>query len=407
MIKGFSPLLLGIAIIVAAGVLSLHVAPAYAQSPTIVSGRVTNGTPGAEAPMGLSVSLTVLDGDTPVEQLSTTTDENGAFSFSDVPEGLGLRYVVSVEYQGAFYQVEALLEQDTVIDLTVYESTTDGEVITVLDDTLMATRGDEKFGDLLIREVIRVRNPQQLSFVPSFDQEGLGGMTFLRFSLPFGYEDLTVRSDLLGGQIIPVDRGIGITAPVPPGVHAIVLIYAIPYEGDSLVFEPLFPFGVQDLRVLIRDDTGSVVGSNMEEIEPVTVGESTFRVFHSSDIAPGERITLGFTDLPQAPWTDRAWDAIESRWELSLVIPGLTAILLLALLVYAWRLRLKQVASVAPEALAQSIQRQPVQRRWLEAIARLDESFERGEVLEEDYSSRREELKRALLRQVVKDARYL
>ena len=403
--RSLMPVLLILALV--AGWLALGMAPASAQSPFVLDGRVTNGTPGGEVPLGLQISLTVLDGDNPLQELTTTIDDGGSFQFSDVPSGPEMRYVVSTEYQGAFYQSEADLSGGAPLELTIYESTIEQSILTLLDDTIMITPDDQGVGVLLIREVARLRNSQQLTFIPSFDQGDMGGMTFLRFSLPFGYQNLTISSDLVGGQVIPVDRGVGLTAPVPPGIHAMVLTYTLPYEGTDLVYEPSFSLGVEVLRILMREDVGTVLGSGLEEIEPVSVGGNTFRVFQVSDLTPRERITLGFSDLPQDPWTQRAWDAIRSQWELSLVIPGVAGLLLLALLVYAWRLRLKKPEFVAPSALLQNIRRQPAQRGWLEAIARLDESFKQGTIAKEEYIAQREELKRTLLGLAIKDARYL
>ncbi len=403
--RGLLPLALGLALVI--GWLSLGVAPAVAQSPLVLDGRVTNGTPGEAAPSGLEVSLTIFDGEDLLQQLSTITDDEGAFRFSDVPSGPGLRYAVGIEYLGALYQADADPNGETPLEMTVYETTTEAAGIAILDDTLMVTPDEEEQGVLLVREVARIRNSQLLTFIPSFQQETEAGMTLLRFSLPFGYRDLTIRSDLIGGQVIPVDRGVGITAAVPPGVHAMVFTYALPYEGTNLVYEPSFPFGVQALRVLMREDAGTAVGSDLEQLESITVGGQTFRVFQVSNLAPGERITLGFSDLPREPWTQRVWDAISGRWEVSLVIPGLAGLLLLALLLYAWRLRLRKAEFIAPAVLVGNIQRQPAQRRWLEAIARLDESFQQGEVPREEYTTRREELKRTLLSLAIKDARSL
>ena len=49
--------------------------------------------------------------------------------------------------------------------------------------------------------------------------------------------------------------------------------------------------------------------------------------------------------------------------------------------------------------------RQPNQRRWLEAIASLDQRFQQGEISEPDYRSQREELKRSLLKIALREAR--
>ena len=376
-----------------------------AQSPTTLHGRIVNGTTGEAAPAGLLVLLTIFSGDTAVQELTTATEEGGVFSFSDLPQGDDLSYLLTTQYQEVFYQVQVPPDETATVELPVYETAGDPDVLSVIDDTVMVSRSDEEYGELLVRQVIRVRNSSTHTFIPSFGQNGMSAMSFLRFSLPFGYEDLAVQSSLLGGQVIPIDLGVGITAPVPPGIHALVILYTVPYEEDSMVYEPLFPFGAEALRVLMRGDMGTVVGSDLEEDAPVAVGESTFRTFRSTDIQRGERVTVAFTDLPQAPWLDRVWDAIAARWVLSLIIPAVTGVFLLALLVYAWRLRRRVPESMTPEDVASNVWRQPNQRRSLEAIASLDLRFQKGEISEPDYSSLRDELKRSLLRTALKEAR--
>ena len=387
------------------GVLVLGPSQASADSHDLIEGQVTNGTQGASVPIDLGVILIAFQGDVSIDQFITFTDSEGGFRFGNVPLGPGLIYVVSVEHQGAIYQTEASPGQGAPTGLEIYESTSLDEAIVVLDDTIMLTRGEDEFAELLVRQVVRVRNDGQRTFVPAFGEDGQGVMSFLRFSLPIGYQDLTVRSDLLGGQIIPIDRGVGITAPLPPGIHALVLAYTVPYEGTTLVFEPLYPFGAELVRVLIREDVGRLIGSDLVEKAPISVSGNDFKVYEISDIAAEDRVTLGFADLPQASWAQRMWNAISNEWELTMVIPGVTAILLLALLAYAWRLRHRRPQAVAPETLTKNIQRQPAQLKLVEAIARLDEEMSQGEVSEEEYEAQRLDLKQALMRLALRDAR--
>lgn len=379
-----------------------------AQSNSTIEGRVVNGTPSTTISGGLPVFLLILEGDVISQQFTTFTDADGVFIFSDVPVEPGSTYLVSLEYQQSVYQAEVNLEQSTFVELIVYESTPLQDTIVVLDDTLMVTPDENEAEVLHIRQVIRVQNSQLLTFVPSFEGESMEAMSFLRFSLPIGYYDLTVTSDLQGGQILPIDRGVGITTAVPPGIHPIVLSYRVPYQDNSnVVFEPLFPFGTQSLLILLREDSGNVLGSDLEERESVTVADQTFRVFQTVDIAPGERVTIGFTDLPKPPWTERMWDAIKTRWELSLIMPGFLAIALMGLLIYAWSLLRRRPEPLASEALIQNIQLQPQQLQWLEDIARLDDAYQRCDLPEDEYITQRQKLKRNLMTLAIKQTRYL
>ena len=102
----------------------------------------------------------------------------------------------------------------------------------------MVTREPGQYEQLTVRQVVRVRNETLQTFVPSFGDPGAGMMNFLRVSMPAGFSEMTIRSDLQGGQVIPVDRGVGITTAVPPGIHAIVFSYSAPMIGRTSSSNP-------------------------------------------------------------------------------------------------------------------------------------------------------------------------
>lgn len=378
-------------------------APAWADNHEI-TGRVVNQTPGAEPVSDVQVILTIFEEGAPLGQLLATTDDEGSFVFEDVPRIQGLVYLIHLQYQGAQYQTEYDPTSSTPAQIAVYDSTSDLDSLSLLDDTIMVTRDPGQYERLSIRQVVRVRNDTFQTFVPSFGEEGAGMMNFLRVSMPAGFFEMSVRSDLQGGQVIPVDRGVGITTAVPPGIHAIVFAYSAPYDKSDLIFEPLYPLGAEMVRVLVREDVGRLIGAEIREEDAVTVSGSSFRVYSVNNVDAGNRVTLGFTDLPQAPWTTTIAEAFKTQWELTAVIPGVTALVLLLLLGYAWRLQKRDPKPVDPSSLAANIESQPDQMELVREIAGLDEGRERGEIAEPDYSALRNELKARLISRALKDA---
>ncbi len=377
--------------------------PAWADDHEI-SGRVINLTPDADPPAGLQVVLTIFEGTEPIGQLATTTDENGSFIFGEIPRLAGLGYLFQLQYQGAQYRFQLDPGATIPVQIAIYEPTSELSSLSVLDDTIMVTREPGQYEQLTVRQVVRVRNETLETFVPSFGDAGAGMMNFLRISMPAGFREMTVRSDLQGGQVIPVDRGVGITTAIPPGIHAIVFAYAAPYDQSDLIFEPLYPLGADSVRVLVREDVGQLIGPDIREEESVIVSGSNFRVYSVEEVTAGDRVSLGFTDLPQAPWTTTLADAFTAEWQITAVIPGVTALLLLLFLAYAWRLQKRDPRPVDPAVFLENVQSQPDQMELVERIAELDGRRERGEVSEEDYTQRRTLLKRSLLSRALRSA---
>ena len=381
----------------------LTAAPVWADEHDI-SGQVINLTPDATPPAGLQVALTIFEDGEPIGQLATFTDENGSFVFEEIPRIARLGYLFQLQYQGAQYRLQLDPGSTVPVQIAVYEPTSELSSLSVLDDTIMVTREPRQYEQLTVRQVVRVRNETLETFVPSFGDAGAGMMNFLRVSMPAGFSEMTVRSDLQGGQVIPVDRGVGVTTAIPPGIHAIVFAYAAPYDQSDLIFEPLYPLGADSVRVLVREDVGWLIGPEIQEEESVIVSGSNFRVYSVDEVTAGERVSLGFTDLPQAPWTTTLAEAFTTEWEVTTIIPAVTAFFLLLLLVYAWRLQKRDPRAVDPATLVENVQRQPDQIELVERIAELDGRRERGEVTEEDYRQRRALLKRSLFSRALRGA---
>ena len=120
-----------------------------------------------------------------------------------------MRYLLHLQYQDAQYQTEMDPASAEPVQIVVYDSTSDLASLSVLDDTIMVTREPDQYDRLTVRQVVRVRNESLQTFVPSFGDPGAGMMNFLRVSMPAGFSEMTIRSDLQGGQVIPGRQGCG------------------------------------------------------------------------------------------------------------------------------------------------------------------------------------------------------
>ena len=148
------------------------------------------------------------------DDLTTTTDGAGAFSFSDFEFNPDVSYGVSVRYQDAIYGTDLDLaggSPEPVI-LTVYDGTSDDGIVSAISASLLLADADPSDQTLAALEIIRLVNRSGRAYVP-----GEGVMELLRFGLPPGATDLVLDTALIGADYVQVDRGFALLASVPPG----------------------------------------------------------------------------------------------------------------------------------------------------------------------------------------------
>ena len=193
-----------------------------------LSGQVVQGTMDGVLLPNTEVTLrTTLPGQ--LEDIrKTTTELGGYFRFEGLRQD-ALLFRVSVQHRGIEYAEEFGAEADlSDVRLTVYETTSDMSLLKIQSNSILVSLNEQTTRSLAFMEFITIQNESDLAFVP--DQSDT--MNFLRFSLPRGALNLDIQSELPVGQAIQVDRGFGLTSPVPPGVFGIAFTYTAPYEVD-------------------------------------------------------------------------------------------------------------------------------------------------------------------------------
>ena len=381
--------LLGLALLL---LLGLPQSSVYAQDTTTVQGVIGNGTPGAEIPVDLTVTLDVYRLGERIESTNTVSDASGNFSFEGVPGGFGIGYILSAQYAGGFY----FFEKDfplppEPVELLVYESASDGEAVRVKVHTLVVNGADADTGLMNVLALVGLENSGDHTFVPDAPQAGM--MSFLRFSLPPLAGEVDVQSNLRGGSVIQIDLGFAMTTPIPPGSYEIAYTYQAAYEGGKLSYTQSFPFGADTFRVLLLSGLGSVSGDGLEETEPATLGDQDYIQLEAKDMDVGARVDLEFSGLPQPPLWKRWQKSASQEGFVQIAIPSAFGVALLSLLGYVLLQRREPAVAVAG-ALGDPAQRSAL----VEAMARLDDSFQRRELEEGDYLQQRRALKDQALR---------
>ena len=344
------------------------------QDPILIEGRVANGTPDGGAVEGLLVTLHQHTMERE-DDLTSPAGPDGSFHFEDVLYDSETAYGVSVDYQGALYGVDIDLSagKPEPIELKVYEGTDDESVINGLVVSLLIAEVDPEGQTLPGMESARITNEASHTYVP-----GAEPMKLLRFGLPNGAQGLQVDTDLIGANVIQVDRGFGLSTSVPPGDYEVMFSYRFPYTNDMLELSKSFPYGAEQFRVLVPTEGIDIYGEGMGQPEVVSVGGQRYLLFTSKDLPRGERIALELRGLPRAGTFERLGNSLSDlRWELS--APAALAIVMVALIAFAVHRRRRQTATVQPEGEATAL---------MQLIAELEAGHRTGKISDDDYARR-------------------
>lgn len=394
--------LLAVAAVVAT-LLSSAQHPASAQGfPTEISGRVVQGTEGAEVRAGLEVLLLVVD---EAQQSVVGTDSkivgtNGEFTFTDFLSGPGLTYRVVANDDLYTPSIDLRPGEDSFdnVELTIYEQTQSFDDIRVSTYQLLipSIDGGERLMGIL--GVISLTNSGDRVWVPDLDNPQLTGLDLLRFNLPEGFQDLSVETTLPpGGNILDISTGFALTNPVPPGEHDILMTFVVEYEGDNLSFPLRLAYGADQVRLMLPEGEGTITGLGLSDPEGAIVEDTAYSVVTGTGYERGSQLDVEFSSLPTPSLLERTQNFFDGRGYIS-VIALVAGAAMLVLLIYAFFLARARRLSQETATADQYPEYDGLTRAEIvETIAKLDSQHEAGEIEEAEYNSRRSALTKAAL----------
>lgn len=368
-----------------------------AQESISVRGVAVNGTAGGAAPADLPIMLHAIDPAAGrVATVETTTDPGGRFEFAAVAAPDGGSFVLVMDYAGMRYN--SLLEAGDLaepVEFTVYETTQDIGVIRVERQTMVIAGIDETAREIAALELLNVVNTSDRTLLPELTNiTNPNEISFLRFSLPPGADNLEVQSNLPGGDIITIGNGFALTAPALPGRHQVNYTYTFPYTGDRAAFQQRLIQGAALYQVLVPERLAGVGVSPLPARPPLDIDGTGYRVWERRDIGPRQGLMLEFANLPEPGLIVGLTQTVADVGLWQRAIPIMVGIALLSVLVYGG-LRGARPAAVAVNAGGNTaVDADPaVERRELvQSVALLDERFEQGLVTAAEYQARRGEL---------------
>jgi hypothetical protein len=372
-------------------------------SQVTITGRIMQAQEDWFDPTEVPITLNVFEGVTSFDPVSTIPASDGSFSFT-VTAAPGRTYFFGAEYQQVAYsETRSSATLDDPILITVFYSTHN---TSVLDFRLYAIiaggpavaaniapddRCLPKNGCLEMLEFVEIRNDSRMTVVPDFSAEGAQMLSFLRFGLPEGAYNLAVDSNLVGGDILVVDRGFALTTPITPTderAHVFSFRYFIDFKDGTLDLSRTMRFGAAEFNFV-----GSVGMGKPEspQLLDLGVGERDgrlLRILEGADIEAGEFLNLSMSGLPTPTIWARLGAVAGDRY-VTYGAPGLVVATILVVMLYSLlRRRLAVDLSADPAAQETSL---------LQRAAELEEQRRSGSLSDRRYGSARAEIKQALM----------
>ncbi|MEW6568417.1 MAG: c-type cytochrome [Chloroflexota bacterium] len=352
--------------------------PSPATSLATVRGQVVNGTTGGAIPAGLEITLHGLEGSKEVFNRTGRADADGNFRFDGLEAAAGRLYYVSAEYGGVTFESSGahfLPDNPAPLELplVVYEATSDLSAARVAQLHLIFLTPRENV--MNATEVWVFSNLGDRVVVPD------EGAWLLDAVLPEGAQVLEVSGTSAGDRFAQTARGFTFSTPLIPGegTAQAAVIFSLPFSGSMELSQPM-SLTADSAVILIQEGGLRARGAGLADAGTASMAGTVLHQYVAGPFQPGESLTLTLSARRPFPWP--------------LVIGG-AALLAATAAAGLWWLRLRRRAT--GPSTAGSEREADLKETLLRALADLDDAFEAGELEEDDYRARRQDLKRQLM----------
>lgn len=365
-----------------------------------VTGQIVNGTGGGKIPGGLALMLHAWDESGETVMLDGVADSAGAFRFDEVPMKDGWVFAAMLAYNEVTFfsepgEVQVGMKEVT-LPVTVYETSSDAAPVYI---SQLHTLLDFGPGEVIVNEIYILSNPTDRAIV--------GGLTLadgqtatLQFALPAGANKVKFEGDDSGTRFVVTPDGFADTGAVLPGegTTQVMLAYTLPYSSGMTISRPV-NYPVAAANVMMRADSGVALTGNglAEATKRELAPDAVFDVYAVNPLVSGESLAVTLTGEPVYYASEEMSgtmsqartlvpNVVANRWGIP-VAGGLLGLAMIGFGVWWWRRSSDKEEDIEQEDwpnTAQSV---------LNAIAALDDAYERGEVSDEDYQARRAELR--------------
>jgi len=369
-----------------------------------VTGRLINQS-GKDIPPDISITLHGFNRTVEVFTQATPLQEENAFNINEVLFSPGWAFFVSTTIDGISYTSELLLTDNDTLSLdfpiTIYNTTTDLSVLSV--DRLHI------FVEFLSPETMRIVELYIISNTSSTILSATkNGEATIPFGLPKQATRLQFQSGFLGERYIKTDNGFADTFPVPPGKGQYQIMYAfeMPFQEKVDFSQPTF-LPIQSVIIMSpinnRYHSVKIKGDFLKDSQIRQVEGVMYQTYQSPPIEANNKLQMTILEeqsfrLPQF-LTNVLPDV---RVVVGLAFFGLALILAGVWIFWHEHTRQKAAQPDINKFSGKDVERFDNAEVIMDAIIALDDIYKAGELPEEAYLERREQLK-TRLRELVRE----
>jgi len=324
-----------------------------------------------------------------VYQESLPVENGSEVTFDDVPFTPGRLFFASVSYRGAVYRsdITELEPEAETLDLTVevFGTTTDQSGLQMERLHVFVDFPQENIAQFA--EIFIVSNFGQKTVVS--DEPG---DIVLNYSLPPEAENLRFESGQIGERFILTEEGFGDTVSIPPGsgVYQLLVFYDMPYENRALQFTQKMDVPVGAVVVMTPTRGVNLKGDDFQDMGMREVQEGSIHVYAGEQLDRGEELAFTLSGKPGSAASGAGPSSILSQENLYLGLGIFGGVLLGVGIWFFVRLQREEDLDLTFES--EKVDKEEI----MDAIIALDDKFEEGEIAEEAYRTRRDELKSRL-----------
>lgn len=357
-----------------------------------VSGMLVNGS-GGDVPAGATVTLHGFDhttdpNSTPQEVVTKTVeaDANGAFTFDDVSYPEGRIFLAEASYKDVVFQsdlvvVKADMDEVTIPDITVYDSTTDsgGLVVEQLHVSFdMATEGGVQ-----VFELFTISNQSDKAYVFSTDGSSLPFMP-----LPAGATNVGLELSQDSAPLMPTEGG-DYAMPPSQDFYSIIAYFDLPYD-KSLELNQSLALPISSALIIVPE--GIKVQSDQLTDEGIQQTQQGFNVqmFSGTALSAGSQLEMTLSGKVKATGEGAASDSRQT------LLIGAGAFGVVLILAGVWMF-MRDRGNPDEEDFEDADENEfETAEEVMDAIIALDDLHRAKKIPDEAYHQRREELKSRL-----------
>ena len=360
-----------------------------------VMGKISNAS-GIEIPGGMTVTLHAFDEMQIVLTDTTTLAEDGSYAFQDIELPAGRSFLTTVTYNGNTYGSEiATISTDTTevdLPITVYETTSDTSSLVV--DRLHMFFEFANQDTLQVIELYIISNQGDKVVAPAEK-----GNPTLTFQLPEGATNLEFQDGALGERYVETPNGFGDTALVRPGQssYQVLFAYQLPFQRNMDLTVPV-NLPVTAGVLMAPEGTVKLSGENLQDAGVQDVQGTSYHMYNVGQLQPNQSLDVKLTGGAS---TSGSVLNVGSGNELLIGVAAFGVVLIIIGLWLFMRNRKQVVFDDGLEGEAIPISQAENEDTIMDAILALDDLYRDGEIPEDAYRKRREQLKDRL-REVMK-----